>query len=187
MKLLSLVFASVLVFGAASAQAGIMLEPYAGYGIGTWKNKTANSKGDINTGAIGARVAYTFTMLWLGADGSTNVGGKLKTTSGGTGTDDLAGTNVYAVVGADLPLVRFWGGYGLSNTMTDKSSSGDAKLTGGTHFKLGAGLKLIPMISLNLEYMNDAYKKADVPGFGKVDQDVDSSTFMLSASIPFNF
>lgn len=185
MKLLSLVFASILCL-SATANAGLLVEPYAGYGFGKFNDKTTPSKGDVSGGAIGARLGGTFTMVFVAADLMTTISGKTKYTSGNTGSFDTTNTAVYADVGVDLPVIRAWGGYGIVNNLTIKTPIGDEKLSGGSHFKLGVGFHVIPMLSLNVEYLVDTFKKAKVGALSGT-TDTTANEVLLTASVPFSF
>lgn len=193
MKLFALVIATVLVL-SSTAQAGILLDPYLGYGLGKYEaTGTGGEKGDANAAALGARVGGTFAMLFIGADYSMTLGGKTDPDGGAAG-EDFDKSDLYAVIGADLPLIRAWVGYGLMNSLELKPpGAASTEFSGGTNFKAGVGLKIIPMVSINLEYIMNDYKKlksggveVTLPNAGGL-QEVTSNTVFLSASVPFTF
>ena len=171
MKKLLVVCALVLGFGSVS-QAGILLEPYLGYEMG----KTDPGDGELNGTVLGARIAWTAPLIfWLGADIATSVSEEAKRS---LGTDDAKRTVVGAVVGVDFPiLVRAWLSYGFLNDLKVDS----AKLE-GTQTKVGVGFTGLPFVSLNLEYIKDAWDKSE-------GQSIDSKNeaYMLSVSLPLEF
>lgn len=175
---------------ANPAQAGLLLEPYMGIEQGQTYNVGA-AYGDASyktSGAVvGARVAYSLPLLfWIGLDYSLMAGGKAKPDLGGSDSD-MTRSDLYAVVGADLPiLLRVWGGFGVMNTATAKTAGGDSTVKGGTKMKVGAGLTMFPFISLNLELFNNKGPKLESGG-----TTLDASTFedaggVLSVSLPLD-
>lgn len=184
--------AIVLALGLSTnkVQAGILLEPYMGYGQGTTKLTPSggNEISSKSTGVtLGARVAYTLPALfWFGVDYSMLTGGKSKT-DGATTEDDITRSNLYAVAGVDFPiLVRGWVGYGLMNDTTVKQTGGDAKLTGGTAIKAGVGFNMIPLMSVNLEMIKYSGPKATFGGADQALDKYDETGYNLSISVPFD-
>ena len=182
MKILGLALSLVIGF-ASTANAGIFAEPYLGYGFGsTEDDSTPPTKTDITGPVLGARVGGEFAMLFIGADYSMSLGAKAE--SSGVSSDiDL--TNLYGVVGANLPIIRAWVGVGLMNEATVKGTP-DTKFHGGSHFKLGLGFKVIPMLSLNAEYLMANYKKFE-QGALTGTTDIKGNTVLISASLPLSW
>lgn len=190
-------------FVATSAQAGILLEPYAGYFVetfnGTVKNTTASQEVKTSSLGLGARAGYALPMipLWFAVDyfmhpetsasfsGNTTAAADLKTSR----------TTVSLDVGAELPAVpvRFWLGYAfMDNWHTNNTTNNFETDWTGTAIKLGGGYKVIPLLSINLEYTMhtaDKYKTAGQPDRSATDvyDDPKTSTITLSVSAPFSF
>lgn len=152
MKKLTLTLA--LTLATSVANAGILIEPYLAYESG--QNVAIGTGGDVSsktTGMVpGLRLAYTLPiLLWFGVDYSLMSGGTARPDTIGS-SYNIARSDLYAVVGFDFPiLVRGWIGYGLANSMTHQKSSGTETYSGGTNYKLGVGLSLIPLFNITVE------------------------------------
>jgi hypothetical protein len=189
------------LFLGFTAHAGVMLEPYVGYSTGDVKFKAvaAGSREYADTTAnlaFGARVGYKFMIPWVAVDYTSESGKATADKKLAGNTDyDYSKTGIGAVVGADIPMgLRVWGGYGFSDSFTDKGTSGaaDIKYT-GTYTKGGLGFKFIPKLSVNAEYVIHTYTKAKNSITGAI-TDVKSSystfnhdTIMVTISAPFSF
>ncbi len=185
MKLLVLAL-SLLVGFASTANAGIFVEPYLGYGLGSYKfDTTGGDKGKITGPVLGGRIGGEMAMLFIGGDYSMSLSNKMKSDAGGT-DPDVTSSQLFGVIGANLPIIRLWAGYGLMNELKEDTVVGDITYSGGSHIKVGVGLKVIPMLSLNAEYIMSDYKKAELgPLTG--DPELKVNTVLLSASVPFSF
>lgn len=184
----------VLAMGT-TANAGIMLEPYFGYELGsTMKLESGGSDDGGKTSGLdlGLRVAYTLpVMVWLGLDYSLMSGG---TSKGESSANDgkVDRSNLYFDVGVDLPvLARFWLGYGLMNSAKLKfDSGGDTTLKNGTNLKFGVGFTALPLLSINLEYFMHDYKDYEAGAFSGSTDSVWSTHkengIMLGLSAPFD-
>lgn len=173
----------------SQANAGLMLEPYLGMeqgqtyavigGVGDVSYKTSGS-------VLGARVGYSMPLLfWFGADYSLVAGGKAKPDFGG-GDRDLKRSDLYAVVGVDLPiLLRGWVGYGLMNTAT-ASGTTETKISGGTKMKAGLGFTLLPLVSVNLELFNHKGAKYELNGAGVSTSTLEDNGGYLTVSLPLD-
>lgn len=184
------------------AQAGILIEPYVGYGSGTYASsfKTSTTTYDTTTsGAMyGGRLGLSFLGLWLAADYTSTspsvTFAKPADTSKGSAISNMA----FIDAGFDFPfLFRFWGGYGVSNyqKINYQSSAGlpmEVKFKGGSAVKAGLGFKLAYFFSVNFEYIKPTYTKYEVitdgVSAGEADVDTDFSELkqdMYSVSISF--
>jgi len=203
-KISKIIATASLFFFAQSSFAGVMVEPWVGYGTGKL-NCT-----DLNTGAdcgakvsginYGARLGYKVPVVgvWgaLEYDGSA----KLKSESNvstGTPEDEVVHTSLGLTVGWDLIFgLRVFGGYNFQEKLTitsgDPTNPGDTIIDGGNSVKIGAGYKfpLIPL-AINLEMVNGTYKDFKTPSQSGKISDVfstyKSSTTILSVSAPFDF
>lgn len=178
MKTILTVLVSILI--SMSAHAGFMAEPWIGYESGTTQCTYATSGNDCgakNTGYdYGARLGWMFGGgFWLAAE-YTGGSGTIKYDNGAA--DD---TSEQTVIGASLGFdmasgLRFFAGYGLTDSLKVKSSSSDMTLK-GTEVKVGLGYKFKNNISLNLEYHMDTYTKYDIGSLTDQDASALFSTF----------
>jgi hypothetical protein len=187
---------------ATSAQAGILLEPYAGYFSESFsgKVKNTNTTQDLKTTGlgIGARAGYVLPVipLWFALDyfmhpeTSTNY----SDTSTNTPADlKSSRSTLFIDVGTELPMLplRFWLGYAImDNWHTHNATNNYDTDWTGSAIKLGAGYKVIPLLSLNLEYIMhtaDKFKTAGNPDRGatEVYDDPKTTTIIFSVSAPF--
>lgn len=180
MKKLFAVCALMIGFSSVS-HAGVMVEPYLGYEMGTFKDPDGKMDGT----QLGLRLAWTAPlMFWAGLDYTMGVSGKFKPDSSILPDSDGTRTTAYLVAGVDFPiLLRGWVGYGFTNTLKLGSEYGSEKYE-GTSTKLGVSFTGLPFICLNLEYVMDEYKKLagiDLPTNAK------NTAYVLSVSLPWEF
>ena len=175
-----------------SARAGIMAEPFVGYSMGTL-NATVSSV-DVTSKAsgvgYGARLGYRFPMGLSLAGEYLGGSGTIKYDTAGTTDDTYSETAMGLVVGYDHGMFRVWAGYGVSDELTDKQTTGDVVFK-GTNFKVGVGVMPVQHLSINFEYLIPKYTKFTTGG---VESDIstiyskfDTSTMFLSVSAPFEF
>lgn len=187
---------------ASESQAGILLDPYLGYGLGASSLKYgASAAGGLasttsefdNSGAtIGARVGYTLPLIWFSLDYAMLSGGKSKAKAAG-GTDyDLSASTLSALIGLKIPFFRAWLGYSLMNSSVIKTSAGVESTLDGPQMKLGFSYTGLPLIALNFEYKSNEFKKYKT---GSTEYTIPEATFldsakateyMLSVSVPFD-
>lgn len=178
-----LLVAVVVVMGFASvSNAGLLLEPYLGYEMGTFKD---NAEGKMDGTLLGARIAWTApVMFWAGLDYSTTVSAKFKSDTSGVPDSDAKRNTLYAVVGVDFPiLLRAWLGYGLMNEI--KFSDYNNKLKGKST-KLGVSFTGLPFICLNLEYLMESFDEQDRTPSG-LSPEAKNTAYVLSVSLPWEF
>lgn len=192
MKKVFMIYMVLLALQIKEAQAGVLLEPFLGYDQAGMTVVTAGGTDVSSTNSgmdYGARAGYRFSQgMWLSAEYSLGSGnGKPKN----AGQEDSTYTKsaMSALVGYDQGSFRFWGGYGVSEKLTFKDSTGETNLM-GTNFKAGFGYKPTPDFSVNLEYLVPKYTKFNTGG---ADADVDTafskltgSSIQLSLSLPFD-
>lgn len=183
--LLALMF---VFLGISKANAGILIEPYLGYGTGklkfSYNGDSANL--DISGTGVGMRLGYSMMVPFFALDylGSSETGKQ-----SGYQDVDVTQTQIAAVVGASIPFVRIYGGYILSNELKTKSDS-STQLFKGKGTKVGVSFKGIPFVSLNLEYQMNDFTELEQDGatikFSDYNIDMDSSRTFLSVSVPFD-
>ncbi|UOF01423.1 hypothetical protein [Bdellovibrio reynosensis] len=174
MKKVMAVFALVLGFTSVS-QAGLLLEPYLSYEMGTMSGA---QDGKTSGTGLGARIGWTApVMFWAALDGST---GTVTSKPDVGADDDGKRTSLYATVGVDFPiLVRGWLGYGLMNEVSF-DTAGKVK---GKATKIGIGFTGLPFVSLNVEMIKETFDDADG---ATMDPTLDNSATVLSVSLPLD-
>lgn len=205
MKKIILTFIAIISF---SANAGVMIEPYLGYGMfgsgDTTRNSTnySHSPGGLT---FGGRLGYQFLGFMAGVDYSLS-STTLTTTATGVSDmeDDISRSNLALFVGYNLPIMlRVWGSYFLDASVegTTTNSSGSAflrasdsndltKATGGTGIALGVGLTSLPLVSLNAEFRSITfadYENKSGTAITDVTEDVNFQEILLSVSLPWEF
>jgi hypothetical protein len=192
----SVLFAGFLmvVLQAVPAHAGILVEPYIGYGLGNSKVAFAGgaeAKSDTYGSVLGARLGYQALLLFAAFDGSVGMG-TIKAANSASTDADYSDTKLFALVGARLPLVRAYAGYGFINNVTEKSTPNE-KLQGSA-IKLGVGFTGLPFIAINFEYIASTYDKIDLGGGAGMQSksdagisDLTANQYMLTVSLPLDF
>ena len=185
---------AILVAGAflgfEKAHAGFLIEPYLGYGTGTSTFKSVagvETSGKESGVGFGARVGYSFLIPFVAFDYSQKVF-KFAADSSGLSDSDDTFTEMSVVVGANLPIVRVFAGYGFDASAKIKGTSSESTVK-GTFTKVGVGFKVIPMVAVNLEYFMYSAKKIESGG-AEYDFDTFYSSWsynpiFLSVSVPF--
>lgn len=178
MKKLFALCALIMGFSSVS-NAGLLLEPYLGYEMGT----TKDPDGKLDGTQMGLRVAWTAPiMFWAGVDYTMGVSAKLKPDDSAIADSDAKRSTLYGVVGVDFPiLLRGWFGYGFKNEL--KADDWDTKYE-GTSTKIGVGFTGLPFISLNLEYLMEEFDKADGTTLATKAK---NTGYVLSVSLPWEF
>jgi hypothetical protein len=182
MKLkVSIALIFIFIF-SISAQAALLIEPAAGFNIGS---KFAFEDGSDYTGgnglSYGGRLGYQNFGLQLGLD-------YLKSSI--DMSDDDLDKNVEmsewgAFAGFKFPiLLRVYAGYIFSATGTTKSAGADIDLDKGSGYKAGIGFTGLPFVNINLEYRAGSFSEWKSGGVTN-EKAVDYSSIMLGLSLPF--
>lgn len=175
MKKLFIVFA--LVFISSTSFAGILLEPYLGYNIGS-TSQTGSSDSKDNGLGYGARLGWTLPLVFFAVDYSA---ASIKDKPDVGTSSDVKYSAIGAVVGASLPVLRLWAGYNFKSTF---DVDGGGKLE-GNGMKAGLGFKMpVLPISFNLEYILNQYDKLDG---ASITNDVKHKSIFVSVSAPLTF
>ncbi|MCM2354446.1 MAG: porin family protein [Pseudobdellovibrio sp.] len=153
MKNLLLALSVVLVTSAANA--GGFIEPYVGYQMGKF-DYGGGVEGDSKGTALGLRAGYQMVIPWFALDVQMGKG-KI---SDVTPEDDYSYTDVGVVVGASVPFVRPFIGY-VPAAKTKLKNSGSSDTVEGTGLKLGLGIKILPLVDINVEQMNYEFKEVN--------------------------
>ncbi|MEX1099143.1 MAG: hypothetical protein WEB87_01885, partial [Bacteriovoracaceae bacterium] len=100
------------IFMAGQAAAGVLIEPYMGYGQIVTTNDVPDQDDDSESGAfVGGRLGYSFLLFSAGLDYNT----------GSAGDYNRENTAVFA--GFDLPiLLRFYGKYIFASHLSNSDN-----------------------------------------------------------------
>lgn len=188
-----------LVLLSTAAHAGLLVEPHLGYDMTRVVANLTSSPGTdnglkTNATSYGLRLGYKLPlMVWFAADVDYSAGKTAFTDTATNPTNfDYTRTDMYGVVGIDLPLfLRGWVGYGFSSNLTVKATGANTVVT-GTAIKGGVGLKLIPKVSFNVEYILRSMTDQKVGSASSTKVSTTYATYkdagaLFSVSIPFNF
>lgn len=138
-----------LIFPSSSAQAQTWIEPSIGYLMGgtTFKGTTGSANGT----AFDLKLGYGLSQLYAGLEGTYALPA-LQNDGSGQPTDSKQ-FQLGVVIGAELPLfpIRIWLNYSFLNHLS-VDSGGQALTLEGMVVKLGAGMKILPFMSGNIEY-----------------------------------
>ncbi len=197
----STILAGLLVSCISSAQAAtsFMVEPYLGYsllgGLSATTSGTTTQLGSYTGLEVGSRVAVGFDMFFAGADVSyaPSLGYAAPAVASSVTLAD-AGTTHFklgAVAGIELPALplRFWLGYNFIDQLADSSVGGGTTSSGasGSSLKLGAGYKVIPLVSINAEYIMTGLASTSSGGTSTnlpTGTSAGMSSLLISASVP---
>lgn len=166
--------AVLLICFAFSAKAGILVDPYIGFGTqkSTLDATSSNFDEDTQTAKfLGSRLGYSYLLFSAGIDYQV------------LEDEDLSQKNISLFVGVDLPiLLRAWAEYFVD-------SSFDHDLIDEVDFKdgysLGLGFTALPFVSLNLEaqFLNYDMSLKSQPS-NKFE--ASSAAYILSVSLPLD-
>jgi predicted porin len=184
----------VVLFLSSISQAGMFIEPYAGYNFGTFQQTMTTLGTNFSSGSnsngfgAGALLGYSLgDILYVAADYQYNTL-TLGSTTGAliltqtTGTQNMIGLDV----GANLLFLKFFAGYIISDQVNQSLTP--SVTWSGNGFKIGAGVKLIPMLWLNVAYETTKCTTASpssVSGVTATELDINSVFAFLSVPISF--
>jgi hypothetical protein len=161
----------------SSANASLLLEPYAGYQTGKYKNSTGST--DFSGLDYGARVGWQQMGFMAGLD---FMSGKM-TDKTKPKSNDVTPQSFGVFIGYNFPvLLRVYGTYGFSNSVKLEQTGVSDKLEGSPLLKIGVGYNFLPLLSIALEYTTATYDEANGQ---KLTTDVTTSAYGISVSVPF--
>ncbi len=174
----NLMMVCALVLGASVAKAGGFVEPYIGYQTGEFKSGNVTTK-DKGT-ALGLRAGYQMVIPWFALD--------VKMYKGKDDADpkgDVTFTDIGVTVGASVPFLRPYIGY-IPNTKLKNADSTTTTEIEGSALKLGLGIKILPLVDINIEQTTYNMKdSATVNGVTFNGIDADYKTTMIGLGITF--
>jgi len=161
---LAIALFSLFLF-TSTVQAGVLVEPYAGYSIGLSKDWSGSTY-DYKTPQFGARLGYQFLGLMAGIDYSLSSSFDLNIENKSTGASSKKSSEKNQVglfVGYELPVMfRAWGTYFLDANL--KNTPVPATTYSGNGYALGLGFTGLPFVSLNLEWRSFTYDSSKTSG-----------------------
>ena len=195
------IFSILFTLFSLNASAGFYLDPYIGLERSAVSMTTSVAMSGIPAGTnitllsatgvtVGSRVGLKLLLpIWFALDGSMSNGKYTWDIPGFTkDSTSVKKTSLFATVGFDFPiLLRGWVGYGLMNEM----QTDDTTFSGGSLMKAGIGLGMLPLISLNLEFITSKPGKVKDSTGTSVDSTaafskLEEGSLLLSASFPLN-
>ncbi len=199
------VILAVLIFIGKAALASVLIEPYVGYSLGGKIDlKETSQKYDYSGMNYGGRLGVDYLGLMGGF--AYDHGSYTATYKEPSSSIDLLkslnesldsewSVNSYGVfVGYNFPILfRVWGTYFLSaDWKATKDGGGEFKdnKMKSTAYELGFGYKILPILSLNLQYrVADISKKEYSDGSTEPDNYKKASTKsgIVSISVPISF
>ncbi len=182
-----LLLISLFIF-SNTAQAGVLVEPYLGFGIGS--GDRGNIDYDYTTPQFGARLGYSFLGLMGGIDYSlaTSFDIDAENTTTGVNSSTSYKKNQFGIfVGYELPiLLRAWGTYYVNASLEDDIAP--ISDYSGSGYALGVGFTGLPFVSLNLEYRSFSYDEVETSGStSTLSPSFDLNEILLSVSLPLDF
>lgn len=190
-QLLGIAFLFLSTVLPTSSWAGFLVEPYLGYGAFGSLSLNDVGRGSYNGVGLGVRGAYQIIdLVFAGLDLNYYPG--INVSNSPFLANGTVNTKVGIIAGVNVPILplRFWVGYNPFDRMSYSYSGTNNSLTGQS-VKFGAGFKLIPLISINVEYIITTYGSLNIR-----DQSADTllggnnvtgKSVLFSASLPLSF
>lgn len=160
----------ILFMASTQVRAGILLEPYMGFGSVKTIEDYGSDDTDTTTGvSLGGRAGYEFLLFAGGIDIQNQTAG------------DYSANNTSVFAQFSLPiLLKAWAEYFVSSDF-DNGTSREFDFDSG--YGVGVGFTGLPFVSLNLEVQNLTYKTE----FNGSDERYESIAYLVSVSLPLNF
>lgn len=191
-KILATMMISLVSLGAHAQSAGVFFEPGVTYQDTETRvdwpilnDSTGKNKG---AGAMLRLGMHASEIIFIGVDARY---GQTRLSDSAFNTEvDATGFNYGLAAGVQMPVVglRVLGSYVLGGELDPKSDQGvDFKLKEPKGYRLGAGFQIL-MLSLNLEYQDLKYEKADITGVANnVDATMTDKGWIASVTFPMEF
>ncbi|AZZ35858.1 hypothetical protein CIK05_03270 [Bdellovibrio sp. qaytius] len=174
----NLIMICALVLGSQVAKAGGFIEPYLGYQTGKVEISGGSTLKDKGT-ALGLRAGYQMVIPWFALDAKMYKG-----KDDASPQDDVSFTDVGVTVGASVPFLRPFIGYIPSAKIKSEGTGFDMTIK-GTGLKLGLGIKILPLIDINIEHTTYSLKDPEVNGVTFTGTKADYTTTMIGLGMTF--
>lgn len=156
------------------AHASLLLEPYLGYDVGSWDDNNGNTQ-DQKGVTYGGRVGYQSLGFMVGGE---YMGGNWQDNSATNQT--ITPNDLGVFVGFNFPMfLRVYGTYGFQAERKFSPANADYK---GSDLKLGLGLTMFPLISINFEYLQGTFNKDNG---NTLSHNYTDKMFGINVSLPF--
>lgn len=167
----------VLFIISFSTYGSVLFEPYVGMTFGG-ELEQGSSESSFDGASYGAKFGAQYMGLYGGFDYRL---GNFTTNDDSVLADETLNAEIYyAFLGYEFPaFFKVWAGLGIGG----RANSDDLEFSEGSGSLIGFGYKGLPLVALNLEFVNWKYDKVDPGG----DTDLEGSNFLLSVSVPINF
>lgn len=172
-----------LAFTFTTANAGLLIEPYLGYGITGLESDNGGSGSSVELGIQGQSLGFRGGLTFLGAFAALDyeMGSRSLDIDAGSTTVSVLDkdvTNVALAVGYDVPVIpiRVWGKYIIKSEYKDSSETWK-----GGGMGVGLGLTFLPIIDINIEYKKIEFDEGLPAGA----DDFTGQEIFLSLSAPF--
>ncbi len=185
-----------VVFFSLNSFAGFYAEPAITFEKGDstldWPAPFSTSTGSTTGLGVDLKLGFNMESIFFAGIDSSYAKPQFKNSANNYDASAISQT-LGIIVGTQMPVIglRIWGGYIFDGSLNpDQDGSIDVKFTGASGPKVGIGFKLF-LVSINLEYMELAYKTSilEQPGIisGTFNSEYKSKTSLLSVSFPLTF
>lgn len=180
----------------SSAQASWLVEPSLGYAAKsklTIEGTGVDVESSGSPAVLGLKLGFQYFGLMGGFSYKENLETDYDFVFNGTSFDDEKEKrrDFGLFIGYNLPtMLRVWGSYYFDTKSETKSGPDSGDWISGSSLGLGVGWTVLPLISLNLEYLATSYDKTREAGVtGDIDSafDVTQKQILLSISLPLRF
>ena len=201
MKTSGLLIAVFMIIFSQMSRANIYLEPYVGYGTGSFKADYTDAlmgtglvDGKIKGVAYGGKLGTSYGVVALGVDvmGVDWQDDFTNTVSNATGKSKMKGMLPGAFLGIKLPMIKFGATYFFSSKIKEEFDGGGSAEIKNSGFKVGLGYSGIPFFAINVDYvaLNSSAADFDAGAGGMGSFDTFSSKlsfYMVGISFPLDF
>lgn len=182
-KLIQVTLLLALVGHVTNAKSALLIEPLAGYNMGTKLDfEGGESYSGGNGWAAGGRLGFQQLGFQIGADYlHSYVDMDDKDFNKKVNLDEFG-----AFVGFEFPvLFRVYAGYIFSAFgKTENDSDQKIELSSGSGQKFGVGFTGLPLLDINFEYRRGTFGEKQVGGVESKD-DTNYQSILIGVSIPF--
>jgi hypothetical protein len=173
-KLLTAALVSILFY--ENAKAGVLVEPFVGYGTGSWKlNSVSTNQSGVD---YGGRLGWNFDGFLIGGD---YVGGSFKDNQTGN-NNNITAQDIGGFLGFEVKRVTVRGAYNFNSQGTYAPTSGTNSVWKGNSFSASVGFAIVSHISLNLDFMSGTY---DTLNGVKQSNNLTNNIYSVRLSFPF--
>ncbi len=184
-----ILIATATILFSTHVWAGLYLEPYLGYEVGTFKGSADVQGSGVHTADqkltgtnFGAKLGYSLVGFAFGVDymSGSSTGEDQETPPQADAKYKSTDLGVFAQFSLPM-MLKFSATYFLAPKTED-----DGTEYKGSGFKVGVGLTMFPLISINVDMININYDDAKDDNVTFNSMDVDRSGVMIGISLPLS-